>query len=128
MKILALEFSSWRRSVAAVEGDRICGRAEETTSRETRALHLVATTLEAAGWERQQVEAIAVGLGPGSYTGVRLAIALAQGWQLALGTKTIGVSSAEALAAAAQEEGPRGRVNIVIDRSEEHTSELQSHS
>lgn len=115
MKILALDFSSWRRSVAAVEDARICGRAEDTTARETRVLHLVKTTLRAAGWEREQVEAIAVGLGPGSYTGIRLAIALAQGWQLALGTKTIGVSSAEALAAAAQEEGLRGRVNIVID-------------
>ena len=58
---------------------------------------------------------IAVGLGPGSYTGIRAAIAMAQGWQLARGVKLLGVSSAEALAAQAQAENIFGRVNLVID-------------
>ena len=56
---------------------------------------------------------IAVGLGPGSYTGIRAAIAVAQGWQLARGVKLLGSSSAECLAAQAQ--GIFGRVNVVID-------------
>ena len=55
------------------------------------------------------------GLGPGSYTGIRLAIALAQGWQLARPVKLLGISSAECLAAQAQAEGIFGRVQVVID-------------
>jgi tRNA threonylcarbamoyladenosine biosynthesis protein TsaB len=55
------------------------------------------------------------GLGPGSYTGIRAAIAVAQGWQLARGVKLLGISSAECLAAQAQAEKIFGRVNVVID-------------
>ena len=58
---------------------------------------------------------IAVGLGPGSYTGIRAAIALAQGWQLARGVKLLGVSSVESLAAQAQAEKIFGRVNLAVD-------------
>jgi len=58
---------------------------------------------------------IAVGLGPGSYTGVRAAIALAQGWQLAREIKLLGVSSVEAIAVQAQAEKIFGRVNVVMD-------------
>jgi tRNA A37 threonylcarbamoyladenosine modification protein TsaB len=46
---------------------------------------------------------------------MRLAIALAQGWQLARPVKLLGISSAECLAAQAQAEGIFGRVEIVID-------------
>jgi tRNA threonylcarbamoyladenosine biosynthesis protein TsaB len=58
---------------------------------------------------------IVVGIGPGSYAGIRAAIALAQGWQLARGIQLLGVSSAECLAAQAQAEKIFGRVNVVID-------------
>ena len=71
--------------------------------------------LREAGLEREQIEVIAVGLGPGSYTGIRVAISIAQGWQLARGVKLLGVSSAECLAAQAQAEKIFGRVNVVID-------------
>src|SRR5207244_1717411 len=55
---------------------------------------------------------------PGSYTGIRSAIALAQGWQLACGSgqiRLLGVSSVECLAAQAQVDGLSGRVNVMID-------------
>ena len=90
-------------------------RAEETAPRATRALGLIETALRAAGLEREQVECLAVGLGPGSYTGIRAAIAVAQGWQLARATPTIGIGSVECLAATAQREKIWGRVSIVID-------------
>ncbi len=119
MKILALEFSSERRSVAIVDDGRVCGRAQEPGARGGRALRLVESALREAGLEREQVECLAVGLGPGSYTGIRSAIALAQGWQLALGTRTLGVSSVEGLAAAAHLEKIRGRINVIIDAQRE---------
>ena len=78
-------------------------------------MSLIETALDAAGLERENIDCLAVGLGPGSYTGIRSAIALAQGWQLARGTKILGISSVESLAAQARVEKTYGRVNVVID-------------
>jgi tRNA threonylcarbamoyladenosine biosynthesis protein TsaB len=120
MKILALEFSSPQRSVAVVQertdaGPLASGEAIETGARNTNALGLVEEALRQAQLEHAQVECLAVGLGPGSYNGIRLAIALAQGWQLARPVKLLGISTAECLAAQAQAEGVFGRVQVVID-------------
>jgi tRNA threonylcarbamoyl adenosine modification protein YeaZ len=120
MKILALEFSSPQRSVAVVHGGAdagpLClGEAIETGGRSTNALGLVEDALRQAQLDRAQIECVAIGLGPGSYNGMRLAIALAQGWQLARPVKLLGISSVECLAAQAQAEGVSGRVEIVID-------------
>ena len=115
MKILALEFSSNQRSAAVVEDGRVRGRAQDVGARGGRPLFMVESALREAGLEREQVDCLAVALGPGSYAGIRSAIALAQGWQLALGTKTVGVSSVECLAARARAERILGRVGVVID-------------
>ncbi len=120
MKILALEFSSSQRSVGVVHGEAdaepLClGEAIETGGRSTNALGLVEDALRQAQLDRAQIECLAIGLGPGSYTGIRLAIALAQGWQLARPVRLLGLGSAECLAAQAQAEGMFGRVEIVID-------------
>ncbi len=76
---------------------------------------MIEQALAGAKIEREQIEVIAVGLGPGSYTGIRAAISMAQGWQLARGVKLLGVSSAECLAAQARAEKIFGRVSVVID-------------
>jgi tRNA threonylcarbamoyl adenosine modification protein YeaZ len=120
MKILALEFSSPQRSVAVVHGRTdarpLClGEAIETGARCTNALGLVEDALRQAQLDRARIECLAIGLGPGSYNGMRLAIALAQGWQLVRPVKLLGISSAECLAAQAQNEGIFGRVEVVID-------------
>jgi tRNA threonylcarbamoyladenosine biosynthesis protein TsaB len=116
MTILALEFSSARRSVAlACDGAVLAEAVEQTGGRATNAIGLIEQVLAAAKIEREDIEALAVGLGPGSYTGIRAAIAVAQGWQLATGAKTIGVRSVEALAAQAQADQIFGLVNVVAD-------------
>jgi len=115
MKILAIEFSSDTRSAAAVEAGQVRGFAEQTGGRSMRALELVAAALNGAGWQREHIECIAVGLGPGSYAGIRAAIALAQGWQLAGSVLTIGVSSAECMAERARVAGMRGPAHVLID-------------
>ena len=81
----------------------------------TAAFGMIEKVLAEAKIGREEIDLIAVGLGPGSYTGIRAAIALAQGWQLARGIKLLGVSSVECLAAQAQAEKVFGRVNVVID-------------
>jgi tRNA threonylcarbamoyl adenosine modification protein YeaZ len=115
MKILAVEFSSAQRGVAVVVDGEPRGAAMETAMRETRAFDLISRALAEAGVEREQIECLAIGLGPGSYTGIRSAIALAQGWQLALPVKLLGISSVECLAAEAQARGWFGGVSLVID-------------
>ena len=113
MTILALEFSSEQRSVALARDGVVLAEACELGGRDTKAFALIEKVLAAAKIAREEIEVIAVGLGPGSYTGIRAAIAVAQGWQLARGVKLLGISSAECLAAQAQ--GIFVRVNVVID-------------
>ncbi len=119
MKILAVEFSSEQRSVAIVEraGDsfRICGRAEENGGRNAHAFVLIEQALQQAKMGREEIGCIAVGLGPGSYTGIRAAIALAQGWELGREIKVLGISSVQCLAEGAFAKGRRGWVNIIVD-------------
>jgi tRNA threonylcarbamoyladenosine biosynthesis protein TsaB len=118
MKILAVEFSSTQRSVAVVESDggasaRLLGRAVESAAH--RPLGLVEEALRLAACEREDIGTLAIGLGPGSYTGIRGAIALAQGWQLGRGVHLIGLGSVECLAAGAEEGKMFGPVNIIVD-------------
>jgi tRNA threonylcarbamoyladenosine biosynthesis protein TsaB len=117
MTILALEFSSPQRSVAVLRTDDAVVAAEvvEAGGHGSNAFRMIEQALAGAKIECEQIEVIAVGLGPGSYTGIRAAISLAQGWQLARGVKLLGVSSAEGLAAQARTEKIPGRVNVVID-------------
>jgi tRNA threonylcarbamoyl adenosine modification protein YeaZ len=120
MKILALEFSSPQRSVAVVHGQphakpQALGEAIEVGGRSTKSLGLVEEALQQAQLDREEIECLVVGLGPGSYTGIRMAIALAQGWQLARSVKLLGISSAECIAAEAHAEGMSGHIEVVID-------------
>ena len=125
MKILSLEFSSHQRSVAVLDAD---GRGSVlTTSQVVDAspgksmmpLGMVESALQQAGLEREHIGCVAVGLGPGSYTGVRVAIALAQGWQLARGVKLLGISSASCVAAQSLRDGFMGRLSVVVDAQRE---------
>jgi tRNA threonylcarbamoyl adenosine modification protein YeaZ len=115
MKILALEFSSGQRSAAVLTEGGVSGGATETGGRNTRAFELITRALAAANLEREQIECLAVGLGPGSYTGIRAAIAIAYGWQLARPVKLIGIPTVECLALEAQRRGWLGRINVIID-------------
>jgi tRNA threonylcarbamoyl adenosine modification protein YeaZ len=117
MTILALEFSSPQRSVAVLrtDGAAMTAEAVETGGHGTNAFGMIEQVLAEAKIEREQIDVLAVGLGPGSYTGIRAAISIAQGWQLACGVKLLGVSSAECLAAQARAENILGSVNVVID-------------
>ena len=101
--------------MAVARGGSVVAEASELGGRDTKAVGLIEKVLAEAKIAREEVEVVAVGLGPGSYTGIRAAIAVAQGWQLARGVKLIGVSSVTALAAQAQAAGIFGRVNLVVD-------------
>jgi tRNA threonylcarbamoyladenosine biosynthesis protein TsaB len=117
MTILALEFSSPQRSVAVLRAGDPVAAAEviESGGNATNAFAMIESALREAKLEREQIEVIAIGLGPGSYTGIRVALSVAQGWQLARGVKLAGIGSPECLAEQARAEKIFGWVNVVID-------------
>ncbi|HLH57213.1 MAG TPA: tRNA (adenosine(37)-N6)-threonylcarbamoyltransferase complex dimerization subunit type 1 TsaB [Verrucomicrobiae bacterium] len=118
MTILAFEFSSPQRSVALFQpanGGLVENEAIETGGQSTRPFEMVERVLRQACVEREQVRALAVGLGPGSYTGIRIAIALAQGWDLARIVRVSGISSVECIAEEARAHGILGLVSVVVD-------------
>jgi tRNA threonylcarbamoyl adenosine modification protein YeaZ len=119
MKILALEFSSPQRSVAVLDSKIQVIGVVENRSHANAPLTMIEEALREAKLEREQIECLAVGLGPGSYTGIRAAISIVQGWQLARHVKILGISSAQCIAAQAQADGATGRVDVIIDAQRE---------
>ncbi|HEX5222681.1 MAG TPA: tRNA (adenosine(37)-N6)-threonylcarbamoyltransferase complex dimerization subunit type 1 TsaB [Verrucomicrobiae bacterium] len=117
MKILALEFSSPQRSVAALntETGALAEAADTAGGHAMKPFALIDSALQQSGLEREQIEVVVVGLGPGSYTGIRAAIALAQGWQLACGVELCGISSALCMASQEATAGLQHTFNVVID-------------
>ncbi|TZF82983.1 tRNA (adenosine(37)-N6)-threonylcarbamoyltransferase complex dimerization subunit type 1 TsaB [Cognatilysobacter lacus] len=99
MKLLAFETSTEACSVAlAIDGEFV-ERFEIAPRRHAElALPWADALLAEAGIARSQIDAIAVGRGPGAFTGVRLAIAIAQGVALGLDRPVIPVSTLAALA------------------------------
>jgi tRNA threonylcarbamoyl adenosine modification protein YeaZ len=115
MRILAVEFSSSCRSAAVIDAGQVVSRAVEEGGRVAGPNALVADVLGQAGLEPAAIDCVAVGLGPGSYTGIRVAIAVAQGWELARGVSLLGLSSVECLAWQMWLGGAEGRLTVLVD-------------
>ena len=99
MKILAIETATPIASVAIKMGDHILERRlQDPAARAEGVLDLLRDLLAEAGVGLDAMEAIAFGRGPGSFTGLRVAAAVAQGLAYAKGLAVIPVSSLAALA------------------------------
>ncbi len=122
MRVLGIETSSATRGtvalvergvpVAAASHQRLNAHAEEI-------LPLVERLLADAGWARASLDRVAVGVGPGSFTGLRVGIALAQGIALGLGIPAVGVPSLAAMARAVPASLPGARCPMVDARRDE---------
>jgi tRNA threonylcarbamoyladenosine biosynthesis protein TsaB len=119
MTILALEFSSEHRSVAVAVNGSVLDEVTETGGRGVAAFAMIERALAGAKLEREQIQAIAIGLGPGSYTGIRSAIALAEGWKLARNVSLTGVSSVAAIVSVALADRIFGPVSVVVNAQRE---------
>ena len=99
MKLLAIETATEACSVALwIDGEVRERFGVAPRQHAELALPWAGQLLADAGVARSQVDAIAVGRGPGAFTGVRLAVALAQGIALALDRPVVPVSTLAALA------------------------------
>ena len=115
MKLLAFETSTEACSVALYLDGEVHERFELAPRRHAElALPWAEALLAEAGVARSQLDAIAVGRGPGAFTGVRLAIALVQGIALGLDRPVLPVSTLAVLAAGAPLDGP-DRILAAID-------------
>ena len=112
MKLLAFETATEACSVALwLDGEPRERFALAPRRHAELALPWAEELLAEAGIAKSQLDAIAVGRGPGAFTGVRLAIALGQGIALALDRPLVPVSTLAALAA----DAPGERVLAAID-------------
>ncbi len=91
MKVLALELSSPLGSVAFLDGDGL--RVVRQFPADRRHSGCFYENLSAIHQECGPAEVIAVGLGPGSYAGIRIAIATALGLRAASGARLVGLPS-----------------------------------
>jgi tRNA threonylcarbamoyl adenosine modification protein YeaZ len=98
MLILAFDTATDVATSALVADGELLG---ERTSRAVTLLEDVDALVRQAGTHTQQLDALAVGIGPGSFTGVRIGLATARGLALTLGRPVAGVSTLDALAAGA---------------------------
>ena len=97
--ILAFDTSAAQCAAALLCGDRVWLKIEAMDKGQAeRLVPLLEELLAEAGVAWRDLAAIAVGTGPGNFTGVRISVAAARGLALGLGIPAIGVTRLEALA------------------------------
>lgn len=101
--VLAFDTATEIATSALLDGGEVLG---ERTSRAVTVLEDVDALFRQAGARPVDLEGIVVGIGPGSFTGVRIGLATARGLSLALGVGVAGVSTLDALAAGAPDALP----------------------
>jgi len=118
MLILAFDTATDVATSALVSDGEVLG---ERTSRAVTVLEDVDALLRQAGAHTRELEGVAVGIGPGSFTGVRIGLATARGLALALGVPVAGVSTLDAIAAGAPAVVPP-------DQDERHVPRARFHA
>src|SRR4051812_6985793 len=97
--LLAIDTSTLTASAAVLDGGRIVVERHAAATQTSEALlPLVDEVLREAGLAPTQLDALACGAGPGSFTGLRIGLATAKGLCFALGKPLLAVSSLAALA------------------------------
>jgi tRNA threonylcarbamoyladenosine biosynthesis protein TsaB len=110
--LLALDSSAALGSVAAATAERFAERELDASSMPSESLAVaLGAALTAVGASPRELAGIVVGLGPGSFTGLRVGLATVKGLAFGLGTPVYGVSSLALIAAG---EGP-GLIAPILD-------------
>ncbi|AYM04271.1 tRNA (adenosine(37)-N6)-threonylcarbamoyltransferase complex dimerization subunit type 1 TsaB [Agrobacterium radiobacter] len=119
MIVLALDTSGVDCSACIYDStsDRVLGEVCETIGKghAERLMAVIDGALEQAQLSLQNVERIAVTIGPGSFTGIRVGVAAARGFALSLGIEAMGVTTLETLALHHLLENPDRPVAVGLD-------------
>jgi tRNA threonylcarbamoyladenosine biosynthesis protein TsaB len=115
IRILALDTSTPRGSVALLEGEVVVAelRLKSLETHSARLLRSIGFLLESAGWSLNEVDLVAAGIGPGSFTGIRIGVATALGLAQSLSVPFAGISGLDALAN--QVSFLEGDIGVVMD-------------
>jgi tRNA threonylcarbamoyl adenosine modification protein YeaZ len=115
MRLLAIDTASEACSVGVVDGNRIFTLSGDAgRSHAERLMGMIASTMAEAGLAIADLDRIAVTIGPGSFTGVRVGIAAARGLALVAGTATVGVTTLAVHATEARHAfGPRPVLAVI---------------
>src|SRR5690606_37262948 len=114
--ILCIETTTTNCSVALMKEGIVVALREDNSKTYSHAekLHVfIDEVLTESGVSKNQIDAIAVSKGPGSYTGLRIGVSAAKGLYYALDIPLISISTLEALAL--QVENPDGYIIPMID-------------
>lgn len=105
--ILAFDTSGPHCAAALLRGDKIVAATAEdmTRGQAERLMPLLGDVLAGVDTTWQDLDALAVGIGPGNFTGIRIAVSAARGLALGLGIPAYGVDGFDAGAQAAEEAG-----------------------
>lgn len=100
MRILAIETATAACTVAVTRGDEVLSELTLQVPRahSTWLMPLVDQAVRASGVARQDLDLIAAGTGPGSFTGLRIGLSTAKALAFALGKPVVGVPTLKALA------------------------------
>lgn len=116
MKIIALETTTEACSAALNIDGRVIERYRMAPREHNRIiLPMIRELLDEAGLALREIDAIAFGRGPGSFTGVRIAAGVAQGLALSRELPLIPISTLAALSLEALEENPDATALAAID-------------
>ena len=102
MRVLGLETSTLAGGVALVDGERLVAEyvLDVSVTHSERLLAAVDRVLADARWAPRDLEGVAVSIGPGSFTGLRIGVSTAKGLALALELPIAAVPTLDAMAAA----------------------------
>jgi tRNA threonylcarbamoyladenosine biosynthesis protein TsaB len=102
MRVLAVETSTLAGGVALVEGERLVAEylLDVSVTHSERLLAAIDHVVADAGWTPRDLQGLAVAVGPGSFTGLRVGISTIKGLGLALGLPIAAVPTLDAMAAA----------------------------
>jgi tRNA threonylcarbamoyladenosine biosynthesis protein TsaB len=105
VRILAFDTALDACSVAVCETDRVIAHRHEVLSKghAERLLPMIELALADAGTQFQDIELVAVTVGPGTFTGIRIGLSAARGIALTTGVKVAGVTTLAAIAEGARE-------------------------
>lgn len=116
MKILGLETATEACSAALYLDGRVHERYRVEPRRHSELiLGMMASLLDEAGLRLGELDAVAFGRGPGSFTGVRIAVGVAQGVGFAAGLPVLPISTLAALAQGAYRRAGRERILAAYD-------------